>query len=121
MMLAMACSSVKAEWIEVDKNYGLAIYVNPATIFKNGTTVKIWEVRDFNFTQTDVEGNQYVSIMIQKNFDCERKRYRISNFSYHAENMGYGRVIYNSPKFRGWREVAKLSVVDVEKKIACGE
>ena len=121
MILAMVSNSVLAEWIAVDKNTTLTIYANPATIFKNGSIVRMWGLRDFDIAQADVEGNLYASIMIQKNYDCQKARYRISSYSYHAEKMGQGRVIYNSLKPGDWREIRSLSVVEVEMKIACRE
>ena len=121
MVLATISSSVTAEWVAVDKNTTLTVYANPATIFKNGNIVRMWGMRDFNVPQAEVEGDLYASIMIQKNFDCKKARYRISSYSYHAENMGQGRVVYNGLEPGGWREITSYSIVAVEKKIACGE
>jgi len=120
-MLSIVSSSVTAEWIAVDKNATLTIYANPATIFKNGNIVRMWGVRDFNIAQADVEGDLYASIMIQKNFDCNEARYQISSYSYHAENMGQGAVIYNSLTPGGWRKIVSNGVVDAQRKIACGK
>ena len=121
LLFSAVCNSAAAEWVAVGKHAALTIYANPATIFKNGNKVKMWGLRDFNAEQTDLEGFLYASIMIQKNFDCKKEQYQISNYSYHAENMGKGKVIHNSLNHGSWREITPYSITDVEKKVACGE
>ena len=61
MLLAGACSSAAAEvWVVVGKNEKFTAYADPATMRKEGSMVKMWNLFDYKTAQAGVAGKRYL-------------------------------------------------------------
>ena len=101
LTLTVISNSVMAEWVEFTENdeEGHTIYVDSATIHKNGKNVKMWILSDYMKAQELAYLPLYLSIKNHTEFNCEEKQIKKLYVSYHSKQMGGGKVIYsdNSP------------------------
>ena len=83
-LLLLTAGAAHAEWtqIGVSRKAGDAftLYVDPATIQRNGNLVRIWDLQDFREPQ-NVDGEIYLAEKTQVEFDCEAKKARSPTFS----------------------------------------
>jgi hypothetical protein len=77
------------------------------------------------WTMTDLTHikNDYLSIKIQYELDCNKNKTRMLSFIQHSENMGEGRVVYSSGALKvsakDWNSVIPKSSGEHNLKIAC--
>ena len=97
LILAIALTavspSVMAEWtlIAVNSDYGLNVYVDYATIRRNGDKVKMWRLYDYKTVQTGIR-REWLSDITQQEFDCQNESSKILATSWYSRNMGNGEV-----------------------------
>ena len=73
MFLVLSSGHVYAEWVLVsgDDAAGLAVYVDPATIRRNGNLAKMWQLYDYKTVQT-VAGDSLLSMKRFNEYDCKK-------------------------------------------------
>jgi len=123
LMLAVMSSSAMAEWVRVDYNSdkGATTYVNFFTIRKSGDTVKMWILLDYKKAQELAFLPLYMSIKRQSEFNCKEEQMKELYASYHAKNMGGGKVIYSDNNPDNWSTVSPDSIDRELWKYACGK
>ena len=122
LLLAVVSSSAMAEWVAAGSGESSITYADPATISKAGNIVKMWWLDDFKKADTAANGKAYMSMKGQDEFDCKREQSRQLNFSFYAEHMGAGEMVYNETlKHPKWYPVSPGSAGDTLWKIACGK
>lgn len=123
LLVAVVGSNAMAEWVELikDDEEILAVYVDPTTIRKNGNNVKIWILSDYKKAQELPFLPLYMSIMSQYESNCKEEQSRALNASYHAKNMGRGKVIYSNKNPENWSPVSPDSIDERLWKFACGK
>ena len=87
---------VYAEWVAVEKDYlvpGLrTVYIDPATIRREGNLVTLWQLIDFKWMQGNVGmgiypgPHRFFSTKTHKQFDCAGKLVRLLAFT----DLNYG-------------------------------
>jgi len=108
---------VYAEWIEAaSATNGLKAYVNLDTLRRNGDSVEMWNLYDYENKETE---RQNLSSEVQQEFDCREERYRILAFTDFAENMGNGRVLFSASRSSDWMPVEPDTIVESIWNIAC--
>ena len=120
VLLAVVCGGARADWVKVEGNAFVASYADPATILKAGDKVKMWALTDFK-TAIKNGGNPYLSKKTQHEYDCKESRWRLLEFSYYAENMGKGKLVYSENGPGDWEALMPGSGTRVRWKIACGK
>lgn len=102
VLIIMSCSVglAQAEWkklIDSPTFGGLTVYVEPTSvrIDKGSGLVKMWILYDY---KTGQEGFQvrYLSLKIQRQYDCKQERSRMLAQSLFGGNLAKGDVIYES-------------------------
>lgn len=88
LLMAVAMPSA-AEWVKITEDRDIAIYADPATIRKNGTLRRVWELRDLKGRSP---GNPQ-SDEVHFEYDCYGDRMRMIESILYAEAMGKGRVL----------------------------
>jgi len=123
LMLTVMSSSAMAEWVEVgeDDEDTLTIYVDPTTIRKNGNNVKMWILSDYKKAQELPFLPLYMSTKFQSEFNCKEEQTKALYASYHAKNMGRGKVIYNDNNPEDWSPVSPDAIDRDLWKFACGK
>ena len=115
-LLALSSEPGYAEWVFVsgDDEAGMTVYVDPATIRRNGDLVKMWHLSD----RKTMEG--YGSITSQREYDCAAARHRLLGASIFSGHMGRGQVLEDNLEASQWIPVAPDSGQALWK-IACGK
>ena len=76
-LLVLSSEPVYAEWLAVGANDepGMMVYMDPDTIRREGDLVKVWELLDYNTTQSKA-GLPHLSVKVQFEYDCANERYQ---------------------------------------------
>ncbi len=121
LVLAVICNNVMAEWdkfVEYDEK-PLVVYVDPTAIRKNGNNVKMWGLSDYKEAQELAFLPLYRSIKSQYEFNCKGEQAKELYASYHAKNMGEGKVIFSDNIPENWIPVSPDSLDKELWKFAC--
>ncbi|HEX6825614.1 MAG TPA: surface-adhesin E family protein [Nitrospiraceae bacterium] len=121
MFLVLSSGHVYAEWVLVsgDDAAGLAVYVDPATIRRNGNLAKMWQLYDYKTVQT-VAGDSLLSMKRFNEYDCMQERTRMLGYTWFTGNMGNGNVVYSTTEQQPWEPVVPRSINRSLWKAACG-
>jgi len=107
-----------AEWVRLGESGELTYYVDPATIVRMDSTVKMVTLHDHKTPRTTVRGWIYRSEKIQGEFDCQRERWRTLYSTFHLSQMARGPVSGDA-RHGAWTPVASESVAQAALKFAC--
>ena len=123
LVLAIMSRSVMAEWVRVNYDSGNSstTYVNSFTIEKFDRTVKMWSLVDYEKAQERAFLPLYMSINRQNEFNCIEVKMRELYASYHAKNMGEGKVNFSDNIPDSWTVVLPDSIGRELWKYACGK
>ncbi len=94
-LLVLSRGPVYAEWVAVENNYLLpgnqTVYIDPATIRREGNLVTLWQLTDFVWMQRGMKGfSRFLSTKTNKQFDCVTRRLRLLAFTVFSRRMGTG-------------------------------
>jgi hypothetical protein len=121
-VLLMGAGTACAEWTKLAVSSkaedAFTLYIDIATIQRNGKLVRIWDLQDFKLAQT-VDGQQYLSEKTQIEFDCEARKARVLSIIDTAGPMGTGKVAYSDGDVSDWTAVAANTLGEAEMKVAC--
>jgi hypothetical protein len=113
LLLAISLPAV-AEWVEVAETDKVHVYLDPATIRKDGNLRKAWELQ--NLKQRDKSG--YLSRRFLWEFDCKEERRRSLSFSIHSEPMAGGNVLGSESETDPWHHIAPGTIAaDILKRV----
>lgn len=121
MVLALVSTTVFAEWSEVGKQNLSTLYVDPATVQRNGETVAIWFLHDLMLSEATADGKPYRSSKQQVEYDCLGKKARDRFRSFHSGSMGEGDVVASDSSLSRWEPVPTDSTEKILLKLACNE
>jgi hypothetical protein len=114
-----AACLLEVGWVSVGESDDMTGYANPFSIRRKDQRVKMVELFDFKEPQIHDKDEKYLSVKHQAEYDCESNRYRTLLFSYHSENMGKGKVVFDDDNSQKWEVVVPGSIDDVLLKLAC--
>ncbi|MDE2118495.1 MAG: hypothetical protein KGJ19_07855 [Betaproteobacteria bacterium] len=118
MLLAVVSNGALAEWINVASNKNTTIYVDPATVQRNGNMATMWHMTDYKTPSKDM-GEEYLSTKDQNEYDCKEVKVRRRASSQHSKNMGGGKVVYSDTYTTRWKPVPPDSGIEILWKFAC--
>lgn len=118
LLLTVVSNSAMAEWVDVGSNEYTTIFVDPASIQRDGNMAKMWHLTDFKTSQKDM-GDKYLSTKDQNEYDCKEVKLRRRASSQHSENMGKGKVVYSDSYTTRWKPVPPDSGIEIMWKFAC--
>ena len=95
LSVALTCSGTAfAEWQEIGKTEAFTLYVDTATVQKQGDKAQIVSMLDFKKPGQNPKTKENVNSIIGLNeFDCSAIKYRPIEFKVFAGNMGKGKVV----------------------------
>lgn len=122
MLLVLSSGPVYAAWVLTsgDDAAGLAVYVDPATIRRNGSLAKMWQLYDYKTVQT-VAGDSLLSMKRFNEYDCTEARTRTLGYTWFSGHMGAGNVVYSTTEVQQWEQVALRSINQALWKAACSK
>jgi hypothetical protein len=107
-----------AEWVLIIENVSIYRYIDPATIRKEGSLRRVWEIQ--NFKRPNKIGE--LSYRVRAEYDCKQERDRLLSFSTHSEYMASGATLYSSPEGPGtWNDIPPGSIAETVLKIVCAK
>ena len=116
LMLLMTATAASAAWTLVGPNDDITLYVDRATIRRNGNFVKMWILFDYN--KVDVT---HQSSRSQDEFDCKGEKMHALAITSFSGQMLSGTVTYTNNTTGDWTPVAPESMGETMWKIACGK
>jgi len=115
-LVMLIASPAWAEWVEVTRSVnGNVIYIDPATIRKEGNRRKVWGITDLSKVGTSGE----MSRKYRKEYDCKDERSRILTIAIYSQAMGDGDVKGNDNIASEWQEIAPETVDESVLKRVC--
>lgn len=117
MFIMFAATPAWAEWLEVGQSMSLTLYMDPATLSKDGNHRKAWVLYDFRNRATSGE----LSVRAYREFDCDQRRVRTLSISYFAEPMAGGLILSKSDTPDEWQSVPAKTVNGIELGYACAK
>lgn len=102
LMLALSSTSATAEWVPIGENNRSVAYID-TTLRRSGDTATYWVMFDYKAVQESARsGRRYLSEKAQREIECRSERDRVLFFTWHAEHMGNGIVVYTGNKPTNW-------------------
>lgn len=119
-LLALSSGPAYAEWVLTsgDDEAGLAVYVDPGTIRREGNLAKMWQLYDYKTVQT-VAGDSLLSMKRFNEYDCTDARTRTLGYTWFSGNMGSGNVVYSTPEVQQWEPVVPRTINRTLWNVAC--
>ena len=120
MFLVLNSGPAYAEWVLVSvvDQAGVTIYVDPATIHRQGDRVEVLELIDYRTIQT-VAGTAFLSARVLREYDCAGDRHRTLALTKLSGNMATGRVIFITSEVQKWEPGDPGSIGKRLLRIAC--
>ena len=119
-VLIVAGGTARAEWVRLGESGEHSFYIDPVTIVRMDSAVKLSFLHDHKTPMTTVRGWIYRSQKVQGEFDCQRERWREVYSTFHLGQMGSGPVVGDS-RSSGWMPVASESVAAAAWKLVCSK
>ena len=120
LLLLLASGAASAEWTAIDSADHLIIYVDRATIRRNGNLVKMWSMADYKKAQV-IDGQYGLSSRSQSEYDCKEEMHRNLALAFFSGQMGSGTVNSTGDGTLRWRPVAPGSIAEALWEVACGK
>ena len=122
LLLAVVSSGAAAEWVKVGETSSATVYVDPATVRRDGDLVKIETLYDLKAAIVSKNnGKAYTSQKSQSAYDCKEAQWRMLSFSWYSKNMSEGKMVeYLSDTYK-WEPIRPGSGVEMLWQFACGK
>ena len=117
----MLTGDVAAGWLQIAKNDRLVTYVDTTTR-THGNSKVLWVLFDYkSVKKSPRSGKRYSSEKAQYEIDCKAEKARVLFFTWHAERMGDGLVVYTRNKPTVWEPTSSPnSIASVLWNYCCG-
>jgi len=126
IILAFITGPVYADWVMVEKPYPVrelqTLYVDPATIHREGNLVTIWQLTDFRWMQGGPRATpRFLSTTTRKQFECTDKRLRLLAYTEFSHRMAAGIASNGYVDKDIWLPVEPDSINHALWEIVCGQ
>lgn len=106
-----------ADWVIVGESPESTVYVDPATIRKEGDLRKVWGIQDLK--ERDKDGEK--SRRYREEYDCKGARKRYLSATTHSETMAGGTPLLTTSDPSPWTDIRPGSVADDILKQVCAD
>ena len=117
LIFMLIATPVWSEWVKVADHSEGILYIDPATIRKDGNLRKVWEMQ--NLQQLHKTG--YMSLLKRLEYDCKEERVRDLFISAHTGSMGTGETLLSGSPTSAWEDIAPNSANETNLKIVCAK
>jgi len=97
LVLLLSTSTAWAEWAHIGETDHAVLYINPASIRKDGNLVTSSQLPYYKNRQLtnykEEQDSDGMSIQTTVEYDCQQGRYRFLSIRRHAEPMGAGATL----------------------------
>lgn len=88
-LLAVVAAPAWAEWVKVDEVEEANVYIDPATIKRDGNLIRVWELNDFK--KQGPKGARSVRVLTE--YNCEKERSRVLSLTAFSKPMLGGKIL----------------------------
>ncbi len=122
-ILFLSSGQAYAEWLLIggDNEAGMALYVDPGTISRNGDQVTMWILYDFKTWQTKEAGDSFLSVKLRREYDCTKEHTWLLAVTNYWGPMGTGRRNEGYLDKDHWLAVTPDSMDHDLWEVACGK
>lgn len=118
--LALACTTVQAEWVPFAGNAERTDYHDPTMTRRAGDRVRIWVLTDYKSPQSLPDAKRYLSSVNQFEIDCANGAYRTPFTSIYSGAMRAGTHLGSANDFQlDWQPAMPQTRPGHLVKIAC--
>lgn len=110
-LLALVAAPAYSEWVKMGVDEDGTVYIDPATIRKDGHLRRVWGMTDMR--QRDPIGGE-ISRRALVEYDCKKLQVRVRSGTLHSEPMARGKGIVAVDVPDTWFSIAPNSIdVDI--------
>jgi hypothetical protein len=120
LLFGFAFNPAIADWKRVGGNATGTTYVDPTTLSKSESVVRMWILNDFKIPMKEENSKPYSSMKRHQEYDCKARRLRSLAITIHSGNMGQGSPIFSGADDMQWVPVIAGSIREATWKYACG-
>jgi hypothetical protein len=117
LLLVMVTAPAWAEWVKMGESNASVLYIDPATISKDGHLRKVWEIRDLK--QRNEIGAMSLRGLFE--YDCKAGKSRNLSVSAHSEPMAAGKTLLSTSDPNNWNAVPSGTAVGSILKSVCAK
>lgn len=126
LLLAFGDHQASAEWVAVDKPYPVrelqTLYIDPATIRREGNLVEVWQLTDYRWMQGGPKATpRFLSTRTHKQFKCTDKRLRLLAYTEFSHRMAAGNASNGYVDKDRWLPVEADSINEALWNILCNQ
>jgi hypothetical protein len=118
-VLTTIATNALAAWQQVAETDVAVSYVDPGTIVRTGSSVKVMSLTDYGQTQT-WEDYTFLSSLTQWEYDCNEPRGRVLVENGYTGHKATGAASYNLQGPRPWQLIKPGTVGDSRRNVVCG-
>jgi hypothetical protein len=121
LCLLLAARPVYGEWemIGVSETYKAKLYVDYATVRRTGNILTMWELFDYETTQTLAGRKPYLSHMTKREYDCPAELTRVLALKWFSGQIGSGEMVDSLNLVSNWTVVERGSIAETLWIAAC--
>lgn len=117
LVLAAVSGVAMAEWVEVGESDSLSLYIDPATIRKDGNLRRVWVIHDLK--QRDKDGVMSLRGLLE--YDCKEARSRDLSSSTHSGPMAGGKMLDSYSSRGNWNYIPPGTTGEAVLKFVCAK
>lgn len=120
LLVMFVASPVWADWTFISENdEGTKVYIDYATIRKDGNFRTVWEVTNFK-SPDSFKGAVYISTRAKTEYDCKEEKKRNLTTTAHSELFARGDMVWASESPSIWIYIPPQSVISLILPKVCG-
>ncbi len=106
-------------WLKVASGQGTTLYIDPASVVRTKSIVKVTELADFKTDRSDRSGFSYRSQVTQYEINCEKQvRHMLSQTTYLGA-FGMGKEMSSLKYVGAWTAATPSSIGEVLDREVC--
>jgi len=111
--------SVAQAWLKVTSAQNTTLYIDPASIVRTNSTVKVTELADFKTDRSDRSGFSYRSQVTQYEINCEKHVRRMLSQTTYLGAFGMGKEMSSLKYVGAWTSATPSSIGEVLDREVC--
>lgn len=124
VLLVFSDSPASADWVAVEKPYPVrelqTLYIDPATIHREGSLVEVRQLTDYRWMQGGPKGTpRFLSTITRKQFECMDKRLRLLAYTEYSRRLAAGNALNGYVDKDRWLPVEPDSINEALWEILC--
>lgn len=117
--LAYPSSASAQAWLKVASGQNTTLYIDPASVVRTNSIVKVTELADFKTDRADRSGFSYRSQVTQYEINCDKHVRRMLNQTTYLGAFGMGKEMSSLKYVGAWTAATPSSIGEVLDREVC--